>query len=93
MDMEDTIAVIALHWKRHWGITEEEKGVRRWEDRHQRVGGIERVHLTLSMRRREQKRRNFGVAKGNENLSKEMYKLYLVKFYPLFLLFSLFLSC
>lgn len=72
-------AVIALHWKRHGGITEEGMRVRRWEGRHQRVGGVDGVHLTLSVKGREQKRRNFGVAKGN-GIWREMYKAYLVKF-------------
>lgn len=71
-------AVIALNWKRRGGITEEEKRVRRWEGRHQKVGGVDGVYLTQRLKGRE-KRRNFGVAKGN-GIWREMYKAYFVKF-------------
>ena len=75
---QNTRALIALNWKRHGGITEEEKRVRRWEGRHQKVGGVDGVRLTQSVKG-EQKRRNFGVAKGN-GIWREMYKAYFVKF-------------
>lgn len=53
--------------------------MRRWEGRHQKVGGVDGVHLTQSVKGGERKRRNFGVAKGN-GIWREMYKAYFVKF-------------
>lgn len=67
-----------LNWKGTEVTSLGRERVRRWEGRHQKVGGVDGVYLTQRLKGRE-KRRNFGVAKGN-GIWREMYKAYFVKF-------------